>query len=952
MITIKGAREHNLKNISVSIPRNKITVITGLSGSGKSSLAFDTVYAEGQRLYMESLSSYARQFLEQIKKPDVDSIDGLSASMAIDQKSLIKNPRSTVGTATEIYDYLRLLYAKIGDSFCPNGHGKISSTSTSTVKDSILKHPHGTKFLVLAPIVSGRKGQFKKELESFQKKGFSKIRIDGEMHDLSKPIELDKNKNHTLDLLIDQLVIDKGVDLRLQKAIDLGSFQSRGGVLFHLVKEKKDLLFNTKLSCTTCQFNFPDIESRFFSFNSPYGACPHCQGIGEKRSIDKILLIQNPHLSLKEGAIPLWLGASSLQILESLAQHLKFALNTPFRKLPPEIADIILYGTQETISFSYLWGQHKYEFDQPFEGIIPNLERRYHESKSQKKRDQIEKYFNVVICPACNGARLKNEALSIKINNSSITELCHNSISKTIEIMKQWMFSERQETIGKKIRHEILERLSFLENIGLGYLSLDRSTSSLSTGEAQRIKLAAQLGSYLTGVLYVLDEPSIGLHPKDHQKLLSSLMKLKETGNTLLIVEHDEDTMLSADYLIDMGPGAGEAGGKVVACGTPADVKNNPDSLTGQYLSGSKKMTVTSSHPEPFFVPRSRAWDPKKKLSDDIKYITIKGVTSRNLKSIDIRFPLGKFICVTGVSGSGKSSLVMDTLLPLLNNVFYKTNIPSFCVARSIEGVGNIDKVIHVDQSPIGKTPRSNPATYTGIFAPLRDLFAGLPISKIRGFTAGRFSFNISGGRCELCEGSGMLKIEMHFLPDMYVPCSKCEGKRYNPETLQVTYKGKNISDVLNLSIDEAYELFNTIPQIKPKLLVLKEVGLGYIRLGQQAPTLSGGEAQRIKLARELGKRSTGKTLFILDEPTTGLHFDDIHKLLLVLQSLVNQGNTVIVIEHQLDVIAHADHIIDMGPEGGEAGGEVVFSGSPDKITQNSKSYTGQFLKKKLFLPS
>ncbi|HLD75022.1 MAG TPA: excinuclease ABC subunit UvrA [Bdellovibrionota bacterium] len=934
MIHIKGAKEHNLKNVCVSIPRNKMTVITGVSGSGKSSLAFDTIYAEGQRRYMESLSSYARQFLDQLKKPEVDSIEGLSAAIAIEQKSLFKNPRSTVGTSTEIYDYLRLLFAKLGELTCPEGHGKIQSIGEDTIFEKISHLPPTSKLQIFAPIERGRKGQFQKETEGFEKKGYSHVRIDGKIYKTSENIKLDKNKKHDFDILIDQILLEEKYHARILSSIKRALHESNGQIIVAHLDTHNEIYFNTKLSCPTCHYTFPQIESRFFSFNSPYGACPECQGIGQKKSIDLNLLIPNPNLSLSDGALLPWTSTTYLEILSSLSQHFDFNMKTPFKDLPEKVKTLLLYGTKEEVQYTYSRGSQKYEFEESFEGVIPHLERQFLETFSERKRENIERFFNFVSCPLCNGIRLKKESRFITINGLAISDFCSLPISEAARVIAAWKFDPQKAKIGTKVKAEIEERLSFLENVGLGYLTLDRSTSTLSTGEAQRIKLASQLGSHLTGVLYVLDEPSIGLHPRDHHKLLNSLFKLREMGNTLIVVEHDEDTILSSDHIIDMGPGAGTGGGSITAEGTPQEIKENPQSLTGLYLSGKKQV-----FPE-----------EKKTKHKTSKKITLKNVRSRNLKNISIDFPLGKMICITGVSGSGKSSLIMDTLLPLLNHHLYKSKLPQYCVAEEISGMNHIDKVIHVDQSPIGKTPRSNPATYTGIFAPLRDFYAELPLSKMRGFKAGRFSFNVPGGRCELCEGSGLLKIEMHFLPNVYVTCSKCEGKRYNQETLQATYKGKNIAEILDLTISEGSEFFENIPAIKSKLDVLLDVGLGYIHLGQQAPTLSGGEAQRIKLAKELSKRSTGSTFYILDEPTTGLHFDDIHKLLNVLRKLVNQGNTVVVIEHQLDIIAHSDHIIDIGPEGGEAGGKIVATGTPQEIAAHPNSYTGQFLKKKLLL--
>jgi len=930
-IIIRGAKVHNLKNIDVEIPRDCLVVITGLSGSGKSTLAFDTLYAEGQRRYVESLSAYARQFLEQMERAHVESIEGLSPAIAIDQRSMSRNPRSTVGTVTEIYDYLRLLFARIGEPFCPHCGSPISSQTLQQMTETLLRLPKGTPLTVLSPIVRGKKGEYRKELEELRKDGFVRVRIDGQPRDLSEEIRLDKNKRHEIDVVVDRLLVKEGAEKRINDSLEIASHLSEG-----IVKVEREgsapMVFSQKFSCIDCGFSFPEITPRMFSFNSPQGACPTCSGLGTRRYFDPGLIVPNPFLSVNEGAILPWKkkGESFLRpILEGLAKHYQFDLDTPFHRLPKSVQHILLYGSEgEKISFKVKGKDGSHLFRQEFEGVISEMEKRWKEDGEEN--EELEGFMNVSSCPDCAGTRLKKEMLSIKVGSKSIAEVTHLYVKEALNFLRNLELSPRSQKIAQGILKEIEERLNFMVEVGLDYLTLDRTAATLAGGESQRIRLATQIGSSLVGVLYILDEPSIGLHQRDHLRLLGTLKRLRDLGNTVIVVEHDEETIRSADYIIDMGPGPGERGGEVVFTGPPEALEKAEHSLTGQYLSGEK------------FIPL-----PEQRRPVEGKYLVLRGATANNLKNIDVKIPLGVFTCITGVSGSGKSTLIIDTLYCLLAQQLYR--LPQRCVSvQGIEGLEFVDKVIHVDQMPIGRTPRSNPATYTGVFQPIRELFAQLPESKMRGFLPGRFSFNVPGGRCESCHGDGVLKVEMQFLPDVYVTCEECHGKRYHRETLDVRYKGRAISDVLEMTVEEADEFFRAIPVIHQKLQTLCQVGLGYLRLGQPATTLSGGEAQRIKLAKELSKRETGRTVYILDEPTTGLHFADIQRLLDVLNRLTDRGNTVIVIEHNMEVIKSADYIIDLGPEGGENGGEVIAEGTPEEIIRISQSYTGQFLKKKL----
>lgn len=930
-IVICGARVHNLKNIDVEIPRNQLVVITGLSGSGKSTLAFDTLYAEGQRRYVESLSAYARQFLEQIEKADVESIDGLSPAIAIDQRSISRTPRSTVGTVTEIYDYLRLLFARIGEPNCPHCHLPITSQTLQQMTEQILSLPKGTSITLTSPIVRGRKGEYRKEMEQLRRSGFVRVKIDGKILDLSEEVQLDKNKRHEIDVIVDRLVVKEGGEKRIYDSLEIASKLSDG-----LVKVEREgmppLLFSQKFSCPNCGFSFPEMSPRIFSFNSPRGACPKCNGLGIKKTFDPYLIVPDPSLSLNEGAILPWRekGEAFLRpILKGLSEHYRFSLDTPFNRLPKSIQDVLLYGSkEEKIPFRATGKGTPHLFWQRFEGVIGELEKRQTEEGEQE--ESFDRFMRTIPCPECHGTRLKQEVLSIKVGGKSIAEVTRFYLQEALDFFVNLSLSPRAEKIARGVLREIEDRLRFLIEVGLEYLTLDRSAATLSGGESQRIRLATQIGSSLVGVLYVLDEPSIGLHQRDHLRLLSMLKKLRDLGNTVVVVEHDEETIRSADYVIDMGPGPGDRGGKVVFAGTPEALMEREDSLTGQYLSGKKTIPL-----------------PVKRRPLGDKYLVLRGVTANNLKNIDVKIPLGVFTCVTGVSGSGKSTLVIDTLYPYLNQRLHGLR-DSNGALKKIEGLEHIDKVIHVDQMPIGRTPRSNPATYTGLFQPIRELFAHLPDARARGYPPGRFSFNVSGGRCEACRGDGILKIEMNFLPDVYVTCEECHGRRYNRETLHIRYKGKNISEVLEMSVEEALDFFKSIPILYQKLQTLCEVGLGYMKLGQSATTLSGGEAQRIKLAKELSKRETGRTVYILDEPTTGLHFEDIQRLLDILHRLTDRGNTIIVIEHNMEVIKSADYLIDLGPEGGEKGGWVVATGTPEEVARISFSYTGQYLKKKL----
>ncbi len=934
-LSVRGAREHNLKNIDVDIPRDKLVVMTGLSGSGKSSLAFDTIYAEGQRRYVESLSSYARMFLGQMDKPDVDSIDGLSPAISIDQKTTSKNPRSTVGTVTEIYDYLRLLYARLGTPHCPVCGKEIKQQTVDQIVDRVMSIPEGTKIQVMAPVVRARKGEHQKELDAARKGGFVRVRADGIIYDLSENIVLEKNKKHSVEIIVDRLVIKESIRSRLSDSIETAS-KLAGGLVLVAVDGEDDILFSQSYACPEHGISIDELSPRMFSFNAPQGACPKCTGLGVFMRIDPDKIIPDKTKSVNQGGIKAggWAmegNTIAAMYYNGLSEHYGFSLDTPICDLPEEIVDIILYGTKgEKIrlvrSGLYAGG----EYYAPFEGVINNLERRFSQTQSNWIKEEIEAFMSAIPCDECSGRRLSKLSLGVTVGGLNISEFCDMSVSKALEFVNSHELSERQMLIGGAIIKEIKERLGFLQSVGLGYLTLSRSAGTLSGGESQRIRLATQIGSSLMGVLYILDEPSIGLHQRDNEKLLATLRRLRDLGNTVIVVEHDTDTMLSADHIIDIGPGAGVHGGEVVASGTVEEIIASERSVTGKYLSGEIAVQV-----------------PKKRRKGNGKKIEIVGASQNNLKNINVKIPLGEFVCVTGVSGSGKSSLI--------NEILYKKLARDLNGAKTrpgkhkdIKGMENLDKVINIDQSPIGRTPRSNPATYTGMFTDIRELFAKTQEAKLRGFNSGRFSFNIKGGRCEACEGGGIVKIEMHFLPDVYVPCDVCKGRRYNRETLEVKYKGKSIYDVLEMTVEEGLEFFSSIPKIHRRLQTLYEVGLGYIKIGQPATTLSGGEAQRVKLATELSRRSTGKTVYILDEPTTGLHSADVHRLIDVLQQLVDKGNSVIVIEHNLDLIKTADHVIDLGPEGGDGGGEVIAQGTPEKIAQCEKSYTGHFLKKLL----
>ncbi len=941
-ISVRGAKEHNLRNINVDIPRNQFVVITGLSGSGKSSLAFDTIYAEGQRRYVESLSTYARQFLEMQNKPDVESITGLSPAIAIDQKTTSRNPRSTVSTVTEIYDYLRLLFARIGVPYSPATGLPIVSQTVTQMVDKILELPEGTKFYILAPIVRGTKGEHRKEIEDLQKKGFTRLKIDGEIYEIGQLPEIDKNKKHEIEVVIDRLVISKELGHRLPDSIETALRMSNGLLYIDVVslpegnkkKIPSKLVFSERFACPVSGFTIQEIEPRTFSFNSPYGSCKECDGLGSKMFFDPELVIPDDNLSLGNGAIAPWASYQSRfyqQTLESLAAHYKFKLETPFRQLSEEVKKVILYGSEdEEIKMHYSEGFRNYVVKKPFEGVLNYLSRRWHDTESSWVREELEKFQNKTKCPKCNGYRLSQEGLCIKINDLHIGQVCDMTISESLkwfgELKKK--LSKKDAQISERILQEISRRLGFLNNVGLEYLALSRESGTLSGGESQRIRLASQIGSGLSGVLYVLDEPSIGLHQCDNERLISTLKNLRDLKNTVIVVEHDEETMRAADYLIDMGLGAGVHGGEVIASGTTKEVMKDKRSITAKYLTGEKFIAVPA----------------RRREAKHGKNISIFGAKGNNLRNVNTSIPLGTFSCITGVSGSGKSTLVIETLYKAVTKRLNGTKVVPAPHER-IVGLEFIDKVIEIDQSPIGRTPRSNPATYTGAFAPIRDWFTGLPEAKARGYKAGRFSFNVKGGRCEACEGDGVIKIEMHFLPDVYVKCDECHGARYNRETLQIKYKDKSISDVLNMNVDEALTFFDKVPVIREKLAAMQEVGLGYIQVGQSATTLSGGEAQRVKLAKELSKRSTGRTLYILDEPTTGLHTDDVSKLLKVLHKLVDSGNTVVVIEHNMDVIKTSDWIIDVGPGGGDKGGEIVAEGTPEQVAKNSRSITGKYLK-------
>ena len=933
-IYVKGARANNLKNIDVTIPRDKLVVLTGLSGSGKSSLAFDTIYAEGQRRYVESLSSYARMFLGQMEKPDVDYIDGLSPAISIDQKTTSKNPRSTVGTVTEIYDYLRLLWARVGTPHCPKCGKEIKQQTIDQIIDQVMALPEATRIQVMAPVIRGKKGEHQKIFEDARRSGYVRVRADGSIYDLTEEIKLDKNKKHNIEVVVDRLVIRSDIARRLTDSVETASNLSGGLVLINIVGEDRDILFSQNYACEDCGISIEELSPRMFSFNNPFGACPTCTGLGSQLKVDVDLIIPNKDLSILEGAITAsgWNNVKgdsiSRMYFEALAKQYKFKLTTPVKDLPPEVMDLILYGTKgEKLKLTYERENGQGTLMQAFEGVVNNLERRYRETQSDAMRRDLEDCMSQRPCPDCGGKRLRKEALAVTVGDLSIDEFCRKSVTEALAFIDGLTLSEQKMRIAERILKEIKSRLGFLQSVGLQYLTLSRAAATLSGGESQRIRLATQIGSSLMGVLYILDEPSIGLHQRDNDMLLDTMKHLRDLGNTLLVVEHDEDTMRSADYIVDIGPGAGVHGGQVVACGTAEEIMNTPGSITGDYLSGRKKVPV-----------------PGHRRAGNGHFLTVRGAAENNLRSVDVSIPLGTFTCVTGVSGSGKSSLV--------NEILYKRLAADLNRAKTragkhaaIEGEEYLDKVIDIDQSPIGRTPRSNPATYTGLFNDIRDLFASTPDAKARGYGPGRFSFNVRGGRCEACSGDGLIKIEMHFLPDIYVPCEVCKGKRYNRETLEVRYKGKNIYEVLDMTVEEALPFFENLPRLYNKIKTLQEVGLGYVKLGQPSTELSGGEAQRVKLATELAKRSTGQTIYILDEPTTGLHTADVHKLIEVLQKLVEVGNTVVVIEHNLDVIKTADHIIDLGPEGGDGGGQIVATGTPEEVAACPESYTGHYLK-------
>ena len=939
MIRVRGAKEHNLKNIDVDIPRDQLVVLTGLSGSGKSSLAFDTIYAEGQRRYVESLSAYARQFLELMQKPDVESIEGLSPAISIEQKTTSKNPRSTVGTVTEIYDYMRLLWARVGIPYSPATGLPIQSQTVSEMVDRTMDLPQKTRLYLLAPMIRGRKGEYKKEFAELLKNGFQRVKVDGEFHDLESPPTLDKKYKHDIDVVVDRIVIREGMEQRLAESFETALGLANGIAVLEYADleegdtEPKRITYSANFACPVSGFTIPEIEPRLFSFNNPFGACPTCDGLGQQSKTDPELIVPDKDLTLAKGAIAPWAKGQSpyqTQTLQALADHYDFDLDQPWNKLPEKVRDIILNGTgDEEVQFVYDDGLRRYEVKKTFEGVIPNLNRRYRETDSQWVRDEITKYMSAADCPACGGKRLKAEALAVKIADHDIADASEFSIKEAGDWFGsvEGSLSDQQKEIASRILKEINDRLVFLNAVGLEYLSLSRASGTLSGGESQRIRLASQIGSGLQGVLYVLDEPSIGLHQRDNERLLETLKRLRDLGNSVLVVEHDEDAILTADHVIDMGPRAGVHGGEVIAEGKPEDIIANENSLTGAYLSGKEEIAIPA----------------KRRLKKKARSLTIKGASGNNLKKVDATIPLGTFTAITGVSGGGKSTLIIETMYKALAR---KLNGASDAPApyESIEGLNHLDKVIDIDQSPIGRTPRSNPATYTGAFGPIRDWYAGLPEAKARGYAPGRFSFNVKGGRCEACQGDGVIKIEMHFLPDVYVTCETCNGKRYNRETLEVLYKGKSIADVLDMTVEEAEKFFSAVPSIQTKMETLNRVGLSYIKVGQQATTLSGGEAQRVKLAKELSKRATGRTLYILDEPTTGLHFEDVRKLLEVLHELVDAGNTVVVIEHNLDVIKTADHIIDIGPEGGDGGGKVVITGTPEEVAASDSSWTGKFL--------
>ena len=934
-IIIKGARENNLKNVDIELPKNKMIVMTGLSGSGKSSLAFDTIYAEGERRYVESLSAYARQFLGNSNKPDVDSIEGLSPAISIDQKTTSNNPRSTVGTVTEIYDYLRLLFARVGTPYCPNHNIPITSQSVEEMTNKILEYPEGTKLIVMAPVVHGEKGTQKDLLETLQKEGYVRVNIDGETHDLSEDFNLDKKKKHNISVIIDRLVIKEGIRSRLFEALETSTKLASGKVVIKTMgDDSKEIVMSESFACPYCEFSLPELEPRLFSFNAPYGACPDCKGLGVKLQMDPELVVPDQSLSIIDGCIkPYGDEVENIYYMKllCLCKHYKIDTTKPFSKLTNKEKELIFYGSKEPIHIKYTTrGGNTTDTYDYYEGVLTNLERRYMETSSSWVREWLERYMIETECDTCHGARLNNDVLQVKVGKKNIFEVTEMSIKDLIPFFNNLKLTKEKQEIATLLLKEIIDRLDFLSNVGLGYLTLSRSAGTLSGGEAQRIRLATQIGSHLTGVLYVLDEPSIGLHQKDNQKLIDSMLKMRDLGNTLIVVEHDEDTMRACDYLVDIGPGAGDAGGEIIAVGTPEEVMKNEKSITGQYLSGKKKIEV-----------------PKTRRKGIKKYLKIKGAEEHNLKNIDVDIPLGTFTCVTGVSGSGKSSLITEILCKAISKELYKSKEKPGKY-KKILGIENIDKIVVISQNPIGRTPRSNPATYTGVFDDIRELFTTTKEAKMQGFEKNRFSFNVKGGRCEACRGDGVKKIEMHFLPDVYVPCEVCHGTRYNRETLNIKYKGKNIADVLDMRVSEALEFFENVPKIKHKLQVLNDVGLGYIKLGQSAPTLSGGEAERVKLAKELQKKPTGKSLFVLDEPTTGLHTDDISRLIAILQKIVDNKDTIIVIEHNLDVIKVADYIIDLGPDGGDEGGTIVATGTPEEVSKVKGSYTGEYLKKVL----
>ena len=932
-IIIRGARQHNLKNLDVELPRDKLVVITGLSGSGKSTLAFDTLYAEGQRRYVESLSTYARQFLERMEKPDVDLIEGLSPAIAIEQNTAGHNPRSTVGTVTEVYDYMRLLYARVGKPHCYQCGQEIRSQTLDQIVDQVMSLEDDTPVIILAPLISDQKGTQENLLKRLKKDGFARVRVDGKMMDIEEVDKLDKNRKHSVEVVVDRLIIKDKVRNRLADSLELAMGQSNGRVCVD-IRGHGTTLFNEKAACSKCGISYPEFSPASFSFNSPQGACPHCDGLGLTTEFDPTLIVPNVELSLREGAVAPWANRNSMhfvEFLETLTRQYGVDIYTAYKDLPEEFKQVLLYGSgNNPITFYFERNQRRISYQKPFEGLIPNLQRRYRETDSGWSREEIGRYMNFQACPECSGEKLNRASRSVRVGDLSISQLTTLSISKLRSFFLDLRLEGKRGIIARRILKEIVERLGFLENVGLSYLTLDRPAHSLSGGESQRIRLATQIGSKLTGVLYVLDEPSIGLHRRDNARLLETLLQMRDLGNTVLVVEHDEETIRAADYVIDMGPGAGINGGEIIFAGPPSELSAHQSSLTGQYLSGRKQIAV-----------------PATRRLNDGPYLMIEGATANNLKKIDVKFPLGCFICITGVSGSGKSTLILDTLYKALMQRLFHARVPAGA-HRRLQGVENIDKVIHIDQSPIGRTPRSNPGTYTGAFTLIRELYARTPQARMRGYKAGRFSFNVKGGRCEACQGDGIIKIEMHFLPDVYVTCDVCQGRRYNRETLEARYKGKTIAEVLDMTVNQALQFFGRIGKIQAILQTLVEVGLGYIEIGQPAPTLSGGEAQRVKLSRELSRRATGNTVYILDEPTTGLHADDIQKLLVVLNKLVDQGNTVLVIEHNMDIIKTADYIIDLGPEGGDDGGNIVGCGTPEEIAKIRDSYTGQFLKRVL----